>query len=375
MNKILLVEDDPRLRSSVAQMLEFEGFLVQAEANGRLGWEAIEGFRPDVVVSDVMMPEMDGLELLETIRAHPATQNIPVILLTAKASRDDTRSGMARGADDYLTKPFEIDELVEAIEAQVQKRSTRLTGLQNLEYTVKTALPNELFSPVHTILSLTSELEEQLHSGKTPPREDLWEVVRNVKDASRRLLRHSQNMVLCRELMERVAHRQPVVGTCTPGEGVFQDELRTTIAELVEEYQRDEDVSVQLEWARLPIPAAHFRKILQELLDNALKFSQAGQPVNIRGRGLPNATYCLTLEDEGPGMDPQEIAQIGIFRQFNRREAQQVGLGLGLAIVQMLAQLYGGRLELVCPARGGLHASVYLPLREAAPAMPDLPQL
>ncbi|MDP0498577.1 MAG: response regulator [Verrucomicrobiota bacterium JB022] len=378
MNKILLVEDDPRLRDSVAQMLEFEGFLVLAEENGRLAWQALDHFRPDIVVSDVMMPEMDGIELLEAIRAHPGTQNIPVILLTAKASRDDTRAGMSKGADDYITKPFEIDELVASIEAQIGKRSTRLSGLDNLEYTVKSALPSELFSPLHTILGLADGLEEQLVAGSMPTRDDLWEAVRNMKDSGRRLLRQSQNLVLCRELMELLGVDAKPGGSCIPTDEDFQADLDAALRAVADQRQREEDLEAHFERGVLAISPCHFIKTVTELVDNALKFSRPGQIVTVRGRVEGCQTYVLEVHDAGLGMASHEIEHIGMFRQFNRREGKQEGLGLGLAIVQMLSQLYGGKLALQSGEGNGLTVRMELPLKVAAPpvvAMPELPPL
>ena len=112
---ILVVDDDPVILQLLQVNFEMEGFTVITAADGREGVARTRADRPDVVVSDVMMPKMSGLELVAELKADPDTASIPVLLLTAKAQQADIASGLEQGADDYVTKPFEPLELVDRV--------------------------------------------------------------------------------------------------------------------------------------------------------------------------------------------------------------------------------------------------------------------
>lgn len=113
--KILIADDELRLRKVVSLHLKKSGFDVQEAGNGAQAVTMAQANPPDVIVLDVVMPQMDGIEACKTIKSDPNLQSIPVILLTAKASSDDIETGKAAGANHYLTKPFSPKELVEII--------------------------------------------------------------------------------------------------------------------------------------------------------------------------------------------------------------------------------------------------------------------
>jgi DNA-binding response OmpR family regulator len=119
---ILVVEDDPVILRLLEVNFEMEGFGVLTAEDGQAGVEVARAETPDLVVSDIMMPKMSGLELLAALRADPATKDIPIILLSAKAQAADVTAGTEAGADDYVTKPFEPLELVERVNALLERR-------------------------------------------------------------------------------------------------------------------------------------------------------------------------------------------------------------------------------------------------------------
>lgn len=110
--RILFVDDDPGMRTLVTMNLESEGFLVSTAEDGDSGLEAVERLHPDLVLLDVMMPGRDGIEVLTEIRARTDVENIPVVLLTAKATDADVWQGWSAGADYYMTKPFKPEDLL-----------------------------------------------------------------------------------------------------------------------------------------------------------------------------------------------------------------------------------------------------------------------
>ncbi len=121
MKKLLLIEDDITVRENTAELLELSNYNVITASNGMLGIEKAKQEVPDIIVCDIMMPELDGYSVLEALSKNPETLNIPFIFLSAKTEHKDIRKGMDLGADDYLTKPFEEEELLNAIESRLAK--------------------------------------------------------------------------------------------------------------------------------------------------------------------------------------------------------------------------------------------------------------
>jgi len=121
MNKILVIEDEPEMRRNITTILKLENFQVVAAENGRAGLEAVHRENPDLVLCDVMMPELDGHGVLQALRQDRETAAVPFIFLTAKGEKADLRSGMNLGADDYLTKPVAKADLLGAIHARLKR--------------------------------------------------------------------------------------------------------------------------------------------------------------------------------------------------------------------------------------------------------------
>lgn len=124
MQKILVIEDEAEVRDNIQQILELENFIVIPAENGHMGIQLTKVHAPDLIICDIMMPDIDGYGVLEVLQQDANTRTIPLIFLTAKADRSAMRHGIELGADDYLTKPFTPSELVKAIAIRLQKRST-----------------------------------------------------------------------------------------------------------------------------------------------------------------------------------------------------------------------------------------------------------
>lgn len=121
MKKILLIEDDTIMRENISELIALTGYEVATAENGIIGIEKTASFQPDLIICDVMMPELDGYGVLYVLSQKPETASIPFIFLTAKSEKIDFRKGMELGADDYLSKPFESTELIKAIESRLKK--------------------------------------------------------------------------------------------------------------------------------------------------------------------------------------------------------------------------------------------------------------
>jgi CRP-like cAMP-binding protein/CheY-like chemotaxis protein len=132
MSHILIIEDANYVRENLAEILALNGYEVSTAENGKKGIEKAFQAKPDLILCDVMMPELDGYGVLQTLSGNQKTLDIPFIYLTAKAEKDDFRRGMSLGADDYITKPFDVAELLQTVEKRLKKcESLRLTSTQN----------------------------------------------------------------------------------------------------------------------------------------------------------------------------------------------------------------------------------------------------
>jgi len=118
---VVLIEDNREIRENTAEILELSNYKVMTAANGVAGIELIKGNIPDIIISDIMMPEMNGYEVLKEVRSSPSTQNIPFIFFTAKSESMDMEKGLKLGADQYLIKPFDDEELLSAVKQLVNK--------------------------------------------------------------------------------------------------------------------------------------------------------------------------------------------------------------------------------------------------------------
>ena len=123
MKTILVIEDQPQMRQNLVLMLQVNGFDALGAEDGKAGVDLARTKKPDLILCDVMMPELDGYGVLQTLRADPSTERIPFIFLTAKGDRKEQRNGMNSGADDYLTKPIGEADLISAIRTRLKRTS------------------------------------------------------------------------------------------------------------------------------------------------------------------------------------------------------------------------------------------------------------
>lgn len=133
MTKILVIEDEAPIRERIAKALNFEGYETFEGQNGRVGLELAKQHEPDLIIADIMMPELDGQAMVSVLRDNPDTRLTPIIMLTALDERVDQRRFMELGVDDYITKPFDLEELLSAVQAQLRKKTWRETPTRRPE--------------------------------------------------------------------------------------------------------------------------------------------------------------------------------------------------------------------------------------------------
>ena len=362
--RILVIEDNAAVREEVADILTFEGFEVRQATNGRVGLEMIRQAPPDLIICDLMMPELDGYETLAHVRSDATTAAVPFLCLTARAERQALRRAMEGGANDYITKPFTAEELLAAIRAALEKRERVAHVIEaderDLRERLAATLPHELRTPLHCIMGYAELLADP--AGIADPAE-VAEFAQRIRTAGLRLRRLAENFVLYGRLN---AIGPEALATDPQGAATAVHLLVAETAErLAAAHGRETDVTLDCDPVWTPLGEEYLRTAVAELVDNALKFSGSGSPVHVAAG--PQAEHAvIRVTDCGCGMRPDQVAAIGAFMQFERMLREQQGLGLGLSIAHRIATLMGGGLAIESTPGSGTTVTVTLPRAAAA---------
>jgi two-component system, sensor histidine kinase and response regulator len=356
MKHILVVEDEYHIRQNLQQILEFSNYEVFLAENGEEALTIALQEKPDLIVSDVGMPQMDGYQLLEALRTHAVTQLIPVIFLTARADRLDHRQAMNMGADDYITKPFTPEELLSAVESRLKKSAISVQQhqeeLDQFCAQLSRTLPHELNTPLNGIIS---SIDFLLSRYAYFNQEEIIELLKVVQASSQRLHRLIQNFLLYAELELRVNRLD--LNSSLVFSKTSLEAIEIPLSQVAKQYHRSQDLVIDCPCVLVKVPESQFCKILVELADNAFKFSKPGTPVKITAQEKGNQVV-LWVEDQGRGMTQEQISQVRAYVQFERRIYEQQGCGLGLAIAQHLVKLYHGTIDMRSELHGGTIVTV-----------------
>jgi two-component system, sensor histidine kinase and response regulator len=343
--KVLVIEDSADLRDDLIEMLTLDGYETKGAENGRIGVQLAQQIMPDLIVCDIMMPEMDGYDVLMTLRRDPETAGIPFIFLTARTEHIDRRQGMVLGADDYLTKPFDVQELLDSIDAQLEKRALANAAAKKrqdqLRESIVTALPHELRTPLNTIIGFSEMLQSEAQYLK-PDQVASW--AGHIHTAAYRLYHLVENYLYYVRLQVAV-QQKTAPEIYTP-----MDDLRAAIEQqaisLAQKHKRPNDLVLSADVCPpLTMDYKDGLKMVEELIDNGFKFSKAGQPVTVTAK-LEGDCYSFSVEDKGRGMTAEQAKSIGGFIQFERWLHEQQGMGLGLIVVKLLTQIYNADMEI-----------------------------
>jgi two-component system, sensor histidine kinase and response regulator len=351
MSSILVIDDDEIVCDNIAMILEHDGFFIHHAHNGWDGIQAALANPPDLIICDIVMPQLDGYGVLEKLRDNPLTATIPFIFLTGQTEKGQVRRGMDEGADDYLTKPIALQEITKAVHARLARVETwkkkLRSGLDELRRNMAVILPHELRTPLTGIIGAASLLKNDNASLSETDRKTMAEMILM---SGEQLSRRIQKYLIYHELEEHLKdprsleaykkNRLALSGTASPG---LRDVVTEAASSIARRARRDGDLILELDDILVPLASEDLKEIVEELVDNAFKFSQPGTPVLIRG-GLSAEDYTLSVIDRGRGISPDKIALMGAFVQFDRKRHEQQGLGLGIAVVKRLLEVYGGRL-------------------------------
>jgi len=371
MKRILIIDDEPWLREMVRLALVEKGFDVIEAENGVVGIEKARKELPDLILCDVKMEKVDGYLTLSSLRNEPATSAIPFILMTGLADNAGMRHGMELGADDYLPKPFKIEELYAAVEARLKKaealRQEAEKKLSDLRANISMMLPHELRTPLNGILAYGEMLAAE---AGTLPAKEIAEMGQVIHDSGRRLERLIENFLIYAQI--------ELLGTDAQKINALRQKQTRSPAKLIEEHaagqaraaNRANDLVLDLADQPVPISEDYLAKIVDELVQNAFRFSDPGKRVSVTLSGSPNGVV-LSVTDQGRGFSTEHITKVGAYMQFDRTIQEQQGLGLGLVIARRLTELHGGTLSIQSERGASTTVAVKLP-RVAGGRLPQL---
>lgn len=351
--KILVIEDEPKLRENICEILENEDYDVEYAENGKIGVEKVKKFNPDLIICDIMMPEMDGFAVLEQLQGSPETASIPFIFLTAKVEPENLRKGMSLGADDYLFKPFHIQDLINAVQKRLSKKELNEKKLKEVQEQIIAKVPHELRTPLVPILGYSELIEEETDL------EQIREMAKVIKMYGKSLHGKIEKFLFYTDLILKSKVKSKEEKKIS---AIINNAL---IGFLLIEYPLDlkakERIKYDLEEAFIAVEEEELKTLLNELLENSLKFSDLNSQVTIVGKASGDK-YVLTIKDYGRGMDPEEINSITAFKKFGKEQLTEPGVGLGLAIVKLITELRKGSLSIVSEKNKFTEVSLSVPI-------------
>lgn len=358
--RILLAEDDRNLRIMTTDLLEMFGYSVEAVDRGQLAIEAFDRGTPDLVLADISMPDGDGYFLLRHIRSHPTASDVPVIFLTGKAGLTEIRAGLRDGVDDFITKPFDPDELLRSIAQRIERRARQRQRLENLKILLSASLPYELRTPLCGILGYAELLRDSASAGEAIPAADVAEAAQAQLISCESLLRVIDAVAIWIEVSSSTAELAGQYARARTAGWVAT--IAQDSREIARRHGREASLELRLDEGVVAVPAGHWRMLVAQLVDNAFKYSPKGSPVRVTGT-VDGQRYRLLVHDIAPCPEITETGSLSPFQEKPASSSTAVrGLGLGVAIVRQIAALSGGEFSLGRAEDGGTSASVVVPL-------------
>ncbi len=335
MESILVVEDSVDVLKNILQLLQIKGYSAIGAKNGVMGLKLAREHLPDLIISDIMMPELDGYDFLQEIRNDPYTSNIPFVFLTAKADRNAMRKGMVSGADDYVGKPFKAKELFETIETRLDRKHKQDSFLNEIYQNISKYIPHELRTPLVSIMGFTDMMIDDIDC----KREERIEMLKSIKQSSKRLyttlekfMMYAEIETLCKDTKNMRNYLEQVTDSA-------ELVIRMTIEERAARDNFQNRFDIDLQDASIKMSTEHFKILINELIENAIKFSKEGSKIDVFSQ-VEDSFYKIRVKNTGRGMSTEQIAKISPFIQHERNLYEQNGNGLGLATVKKIVELY-----------------------------------
>jgi two-component system sensor histidine kinase/response regulator len=342
--KVLVVDDEERNRRMLRDILEAQGHVVTLAEDGDQALAAAFADCPDVILLDVMMPVLDGFEVCRRLRGDPRTVHVPVLIVTALHDRHSMLTGIRAGANDFLSKPIDAEELrlrvANAIVAKhlydtVQQDCIRLEALQALRDNLTAMIVHDMRSPLLAVSTCLQMLADRSGGAGTPDAD-----IRALAQQSCQEVVDMVNSLLDVSRME--AGQMPLDLTRCDIQAIA-----ASAVESVTSLARKKSVSIDLsgDSAAVVVDRDILRRVLVNLLGNAIHFSGEGDPISVRISATATSAR-VTVTDRGPGIPAEHRHRI--FEKFGQIEPRKPGLkhstGLGLTFCKLAVETHGGRI-------------------------------
>lgn len=367
MTRILVIEDETQILNDMVYLLQEENYEVEGVVNGADGLQLAKKYVPDLIICDIMLPDMNGYKILEELRQHPETASIPLLFVTALGSREDVRRGMNLGADDYLVKPFQPAELLNAIRSRIARQES-ITGdfkrlLEDMRGNLRLALPHEFRTPLMSILGYSELLLDDEHP--TEPHQ-IRPMLETIYRSGARLNHLVENYLLLTQLELGRGQFNPELLSQKLSLNSSVRILNLEFQQAAKRYHRESDAHIEAVGAAIAISDIHLHKVLAELIDNAFKFSESGTAVTVTTT-TRSGNWTIVIADRGRGMTALQIKQLGEYVQFERELYEQQGIGLGFTVARRLLELYNARIDIRSEPKVGTTLYVQIPLVNPTP--------
>ncbi|BAY63758.1 two-component hybrid sensor and regulator [Calothrix brevissima NIES-22] len=372
MPSILVIDDDPDNFDVIETLLSEQNYLLHYAPSGQQAIASLNLFQPDVILLDVMMPGMDGIEVCREIKAIPQWQPVPIIMVTALTAKEDLARCLETGAEDFISKPVNPVELRARVQSmlRIKQQYDKIQNLANIQANtinfldntlnelrgnLAATLPHELNTPLHGIVGTLNLLLADLEQMDT---EEIRELLGWADESAQRLEKLTQKLLIYLEF----ELSPPKKSISKPQSTKFsQVAIAAPLQSLAQRLNRHDDLMFAIAEAEVSISAEYLAIILYELVDNALKFSQPGTAIEITSQ-VDSGMLHVYVHDWGRGMTAEQIAKIGAFMQFERKTYEQQGLGMGLNLVKKIVNRCGGQFSISSVYKQETTVNISLPI-------------
>jgi DNA-binding response OmpR family regulator len=354
---ILIVEDEAPIRMGLSAAMSRLGYRVITAENGGDALLKAADNHPDLIITDIMMPVIDGLELKNRLKADPELATIPLIYLSARTSTEDKVAGIRGGADDYLTKPFDLDELTARVEAVLRRaygerqvgfdiaRQIDREDLDKLRRELMQNFHHEIRTPLNNVMLFLEIAATQ----KFDSLEEQKEFVRIARASGDRLESLVSDIIFLTDLDQGLVNniRQPVNLDVQ-----FLPALKRRLSQY--DNKNLNFLPVFSTTGQIKAPRHEFVHALLHLADNAFKFSPNEGTIIMKIDHGKKGGATITMEDQGPGIPPELREKVfERYYQISRGPSREFqGLGLGLTVARAVFRSCGGDVKIIDSARG-----------------------